>query len=307
MSEIGDLFAEGGLSLERLRSFLAVAEAGSIAKAADGDPTRQSQFSRQIKELEGFFGVALTRRVGKGLEITEEGRRLADLARVQLRELANFRALHTGGVQRLRVGCSGSVMQWLLIPRLVAFRDALGGASLDLLQMRSKDLVRAVTDGRIDLGVVRSDALPRHAASVPLGSFGYSLFGPKRLAPGADKRDVRELLRGMPLVQVLAGGRFEAEFAEWLDEEGISTNTVARVGSFVACAEAVVEGVGGAVLPDIAAGVLERQGAFRKPLPMDYRRELAVVGNPRALDRAGMGERTLATCAKTLAEGFQMG
>ena len=46
--------------------------------------------------LEGLFGVALTRRVGKGLEITEEGRRLADLARVQLRELANFRAHHGG-------------------------------------------------------------------------------------------------------------------------------------------------------------------------------------------------------------------
>ena len=47
MKEIDALFAAGGLSLERLRSFLAVAEAGSIAKAAKGDPTRQSQFSRQ--------------------------------------------------------------------------------------------------------------------------------------------------------------------------------------------------------------------------------------------------------------------
>ncbi|HWY75152.1 MAG TPA: hypothetical protein VN281_06020 [Verrucomicrobiae bacterium] len=39
------LFAESGLSLDRLRSLLEVGATGSIAKAADGDPVRQSQYS----------------------------------------------------------------------------------------------------------------------------------------------------------------------------------------------------------------------------------------------------------------------
>ena len=74
MNEFARLFTVSGLSLDRLRTFLRVAEAGNLAKAAKGDTTRQSQFSRQIKELEAFFGVALTRRVGRRIEITDEDR-----------------------------------------------------------------------------------------------------------------------------------------------------------------------------------------------------------------------------------------
>ena len=60
MNEFEQLFDISGLSLDRLRSFLKVAEAGNLATAAQGDAVRQSQYSRQVKELEGFFGVALT-------------------------------------------------------------------------------------------------------------------------------------------------------------------------------------------------------------------------------------------------------
>ncbi len=56
------LFAKRGLSLDRLRVLCEVADAGGIARAARNDPTRQSQFSRQLKELEDFFEVELTRR-----------------------------------------------------------------------------------------------------------------------------------------------------------------------------------------------------------------------------------------------------
>src|SRR5687768_401762 len=47
------LFTAGGLSFDRLRVLLEVSASGSITKAANGDPVKQSQYSRQIKELEG--------------------------------------------------------------------------------------------------------------------------------------------------------------------------------------------------------------------------------------------------------------
>jgi len=56
------LFAENGLSLDRLRALLEVGASGSIVKATHGDPVRQSQYSRQIKELEDFFRVKLVER-----------------------------------------------------------------------------------------------------------------------------------------------------------------------------------------------------------------------------------------------------
>ena len=45
------LFSKGGLSLDRLRGFMQMADAKSIAKAAPGDTNRQSQISRQIRDL----------------------------------------------------------------------------------------------------------------------------------------------------------------------------------------------------------------------------------------------------------------
>ncbi len=50
------LFSERGLSLDRLKVLIEVRDAGSIAQAAPGDPVRQSQYSRQLRELSEFFG-----------------------------------------------------------------------------------------------------------------------------------------------------------------------------------------------------------------------------------------------------------
>lgn len=101
------LFSKAGLSLDRLRSFLEMAEAGGIAKAAPGDAVRQSQISRQIRELEEFFGTELTLRRGKGLVLTPAGSRLADLIRGQLQGLDDFRREEEGTSQGLCPRCGG--------------------------------------------------------------------------------------------------------------------------------------------------------------------------------------------------------
>src|SRR5689334_20720757 len=75
------LFAENGLSLDRLRALLEVGAAGSIVKATGGDPVRQSQYSRQIKELEDFFRVKLVEREGNGTRLTANGRELVRISR----------------------------------------------------------------------------------------------------------------------------------------------------------------------------------------------------------------------------------
>ena len=49
------LFSEGRLTFERLRTLVEIDHAGSISKAAPGDLNRQSQYSRQLKEIEVFF------------------------------------------------------------------------------------------------------------------------------------------------------------------------------------------------------------------------------------------------------------
>ena len=86
------LFSERGLSLDRLKVLIEVRDAGSIAQAAPGDLVRQSQYSRQLRELSEFFGCEVAQRRGKLLKLTEQGERLAELARDHLRSLEDFRS-----------------------------------------------------------------------------------------------------------------------------------------------------------------------------------------------------------------------
>src|ERR1051325_8791457 len=110
------LFAESGLSLDRLKAFLEVGSAGSIVKAAKGDPVRQSQYSRQIKELEDFFRTRLVERQAKGVRFTANGKELARLSRFFLLGLSNFHRGCMAEEQISRIGASATLIHRFLMP-----------------------------------------------------------------------------------------------------------------------------------------------------------------------------------------------
>lgn len=63
------------LNYKHLRYFWAVAKAGSIARASEQLHLAPQSISGQLSELEDNLGVALFRKVGRGLELTDIGRR----------------------------------------------------------------------------------------------------------------------------------------------------------------------------------------------------------------------------------------
>ncbi len=286
MNQFDNLFAISGLSLDRLRTFLQVADAGNISKAAAGDPTKQSQFSRQIKEMEAFFGVALTRRVGRRIEITEEGQQLALVIRRQFRELDDFRESMQGRSVTVRLGAQGSVIDWLVLPRIAEAYKALGNALIEVEQMRTLDIVRAVADGRLDFGIVRDDALPKGLKRWKLGQVGYALFAANAL--WKKTASAEEMIRKAPMIELLAGGQFSTRWQAWLEKEKIRPKIIARVSSFTDAAKAVQTGHAAAVLPDLAAVDFDPKKFQSQPIPAMSRRSLVLVANARGIDRAGI-------------------
>jgi len=286
MNEFDRLFAVSGLSLDRLRSFLEVAEAGNIAKAAKADPTRQSQFSRQVKELEDFFGVALTRRVGRRIEITAEGHRLAAVIRRHFSELDDFRETMAGRPINVRLGAAASLLEWTVIPKLAACIDALGGATLELEQARSAEVVRGVADGRLDFGIVRDDAVPKGTKRWKLGTIGYALFAPK--AAWKMGASVQDVIATHPMVALLPGGQFHDQWSEWIASNGLRPNVVARVSSFMQLARLVRHAGLAAVLPENAVVEFEATRILSAPLPWTHQRPMVLIANARSLERAGL-------------------
>src|SRR5947199_133584 len=80
----GRAAAPNGFSLDRLVTLCAVVENGSIVAAAGPNPSRQSQFSRQIKELEDALGQKLFDRIGKTLRPKESGLQLTRMTKAFL-------------------------------------------------------------------------------------------------------------------------------------------------------------------------------------------------------------------------------
>jgi DNA-binding transcriptional LysR family regulator len=61
------------MDLKHLQTFVAVAEHGTVSKAAVRLHTAQPALSRQIIDLEKELGIALFDRIGRRLRLTGEG------------------------------------------------------------------------------------------------------------------------------------------------------------------------------------------------------------------------------------------
>jgi len=174
------LFAESGLSLDRLRALLEVGAAGSIVKAADADPVRQSQYSRQIKELEDFFRARLIERQGKGTRLTASGKELARISRVFLMGLSNFQRGCLAEEQTFRIGASATFIRQFLLPALSALAPVEGGGARYATETASdQEIERRLHDLTLDFGVVVKATLSRPLQTRALGAWKLELWVPR--------------------------------------------------------------------------------------------------------------------------------
>ncbi len=280
-----ELLQQGGLSLDRLQSFCLVAQAGGVTRAAKGDPTRQSLFSRQIKELEEFFGAELIRRKGRGIVLTAAGARLNTIARECCSALADFKRECRNQPIEVVIGGGESAIQWLVMPRLDKLCDQLPNVRLKFLNLPTAEAVKRLADGVIDLALVRRDAVSRPLQARSLGAMGYSLFVPAALIPATGRKGRAKLLDGLPLATLEGEGSFRTGLAQAATKASVKLNIQIECSSFPLAAKAVARGNVAAILPTIAAADLPPAVATQVHLSFlkAFDRELCLATNPRLL------------------------
>lgn len=301
------LFSRDGLSLDRLRSFLAVAEAGSISKAAPDSLSRQAQMSRQIGELEAFFGTELTMRRGKTLALSPAGERLAMLVRQQFEDLRDFHRDQHQQPKTFRIGAGASLLEWLVIPALKDIRQTLRGASLHLEVMRSRELVEAVREGSLDFAVVREDALSeeqRLKASLRLTSLSFHLCAARHLVRTSTKHGLAtpQDWSNLPWAILSGGGQLDAKVRGTLEAACPTLTPAVECTSLLQVKELVIRGVCAGILPSLGMqGLAEAGVVFREFEPLkDYGRPLVLHWNERQMRRRGVGEAIIKETAKKL-------
>jgi len=194
------LFAESGLSLDRLRALVEVGACGSIVRAAEGDPIRQSQYSRQLKELEDFFQVALAERRGKGVQLTVPGRELARISRFFLLGLANFQRGCLAEQQTYRIGAGATFTATFLLPALAEMDKKVPGVKLALEAVTGTEVERRLHELTLDFGIVTQCTLSRPLQLKELRPWRLQLWVPRALFK-SERQAVRALAeRRLPLV-----------------------------------------------------------------------------------------------------------
>lgn len=243
------LLARSGLSLDRLASFIAIADAGGLSAAAQGDPVRQSQLSRQLKELEEFFGAALIERRRGVFRLTAAGRALIDIARPTLTRLDDFERRCGGQLTEVHIGAGESALVWLLMPKLKPLLAANPKLALTLHNLQSEETTSRLRDGRLDFGILRRSAVGSGFMSLPAGVVEYALFVPRAAFPRGKASTSAQLLSQVSLALLEGNSAVSAGLAEWAGETGVRLNVRLRCTSLVQAA-AAVKGLGmAAVLP----------------------------------------------------------
>jgi DNA-binding transcriptional LysR family regulator len=218
------LFAESGLSLDRLRALVEVAAAGSMVRAAAGDPARQSQYSRQIKELEDFFQTGLVERHGKGIRLTASGRELARISRFFLLGLSNFQRGCLAEGQTYRIGASPTFIATVLLPVLAESNTVQSGIRFAVESVVGDEVERRLHDLTLDFGVVTRATVSRPLQLRELGAWRLRFWVPKALCKTARQAGRAFADKRLPIVWPV-GELAPSEFNVLKDQEPALTCT----------------------------------------------------------------------------------
>lgn len=236
-----------------METFLAVADGGSFASAAQALRQTPSAVSRTIARLEARLGVLLIRRTTRALALTAEGERYRERVAVLLAELD---ALESGLAQGaegprgpLRVNASVPFGTQCLLPILPRFLEACPGIELTLsLSDTLVDLVEERADIAIRIGPLRdtrlrAKKLGRSAMSVVASPAYLAIYGtPASPTDLAHHRCLRFSFRrtvdswpfrtGKVVVQRPVDGPFMGNSGEVVRLMAVAGGGIARLGRF---------------------------------------------------------------------------
>lgn len=222
------------LNYKHLRYFWLVARSGSIARAAGELHLSPNSISSQLSEFEAALGVKLFRRVGRGLEMTDAGRRILVYAEEIFSvgdELMNaVLSEDSFRTQSLRIGIADSLsksVSYRLIKPLLELAEPVR------LTCREGQLSRLLADLSIhQLDLIITDRTIPHNLNVRcyahlLGASGIAMFGTKKLTSRYCKNFPKEF-EGAPLLLPGEDVAIRPQLMHWMQTKAIRPRIVAE-------------------------------------------------------------------------------
>lgn len=238
-----------GLSLDRLETLSAIVARGGIARAAGGDPNKQSLFSRQVAELEAWFGVDLMDRSSSPNKPTDAALRIAREVDDFLRDMDSVRDAAGTGRQTVVFGAGERMIRSYLIPW--AARNQKDTLRFVFRNLTSSAVRAELLAKRVDFGILRNETCPASLQRVVMKPIPMCLVLPDALA--ATKRKWKwPDLSGIPMVLLEGEGSFRRYLKEQTLETGMELDVAMECSAWTQVIDAMGEcGIGGFLPKDL--------------------------------------------------------
>jgi DNA-binding transcriptional LysR family regulator len=247
------------MNLDDLHIFRCVVREGGVTRAADLLHRVPSNVTTRIKQFEERLGVALFRRQGRHLVLTEAGRTLLGHAEKLLRMADQAEQELRSGLVRgvLRLGSVESAAGARLPPILSAFHARFPDVTIELQTGTTQAMLRQLGRFEIEAAFVSE---PYEGG----GLSAWAVFEEELvLITGQGARP-----HGRTVVAFPHGCSYRQRLIEWMAEEGLSPERILEMSSYHAIVACVAAGTGAAIVP---AGVLDLAvmgtAVARHPLP----------------------------------------
>jgi DNA-binding transcriptional LysR family regulator len=243
-------------TLRQLQYFVAVAEQGSVTRAAQNLSISQSSITEALKELENDLGVVLFERHPRGLSITHNGHQFLRHATKILATVSDARTSFSGQQNipsgTLNIGVTSLVAGYVLSDLLARYRRACPHVEVSAIEDNGGYLEHLLVGGELDVAVmVISNLRDRMALQAEiLETSPYRLWLPMgHPLVSADIISIADIARE-PLI-MLTVDEIEENTGKLLTALGARPHVAFRTRSVEAVRSLVATGAGVALLPDL--------------------------------------------------------
>ncbi|MEW6046481.1 MAG: LysR family transcriptional regulator [Bacillota bacterium] len=254
--------------LNLLGTFVALAEHGTVSRAADALSYAQPTVSMHIKALQQYYGVPLFELRNRRYVLTDEGevlhgyaRAILHLAQEAMDAISEFKTCQRGS---LRVGATSNVGVYVLPRILSMFQQRFPGISISVLIDRTRVISTKVSEGELNVGIVEAEVEEGHQITVEpwIKDRLVLIVSPEEPWASRDSISPHELLH-RPFVTGERGSGTRRILDRELGEISRKINVVLELGSTEAVKRAVESNLGVSIVTESSVYREVRLGVLR--------------------------------------------
>ncbi len=257
------------ITMQQLEALVNLIDENSFSRAGSRMGLSQPSISKHIKNLEIFIDAQIIDRKHNGISLTTEGKILYDYARkiLKLRDEARYKieSSRDSGQNHIFTGASSIPATYLLPSIIGKYMKNKPACVIHIHSGDSRDVIEMIHDGRVEIGFIGNPVNDSKLSAEPLWNDSLMLvLGKGHPFTKYDSLTVSDLNKISFIGREEGSGtRSIIENALKTAAAGIKLNVICEMGSSEAVKEAVVAGLGAAIISvhavkrEIASGVIK--------------------------------------------------